>query len=97
MFTDSYKHMECLGGMMLQSFLMVTLFTRATPGTPASIYIIYKGLQCALTAITIVALWQLPHLGAYLYAYIYAQVLKIVSFIHPSFNCVKSYRPNQCC
>ena len=35
-FTDSYKHMECLGGMMLQSFLMVTLFTRATPGTPAS-------------------------------------------------------------
>ena len=22
-----------------------------------------KGLQCALTAITIVALWQLPHLG----------------------------------
>ena len=37
-FTDSYKHMECLGGMMLQSFLMVTLFTRATPGTPASYY-----------------------------------------------------------
>ena len=28
-------HMECLGGMRLQSFL--TLFTRATPGTPASI------------------------------------------------------------
>ena len=27
-------HMECLGGMRLQSFL--TLFTRATPGTPAS-------------------------------------------------------------
>ena len=28
------------------------------------IYIyISKGLQCALTAITIVALWQLPHLG----------------------------------
>ena len=26
-------HMECLGGMRLQSFL--TLFTRATPGTPA--------------------------------------------------------------
>ena len=24
---------------------------------------ISKGLQCALTAITIVALWQLPHLG----------------------------------
>ena len=38
-FTDSYKHMECLGGMMLQSFLMVTLFTRATPGTPASVNI----------------------------------------------------------
>ena len=37
-FTDSYKHMECLGGMMLQSFLMVTLFTRATSGTPASLY-----------------------------------------------------------
>ena len=29
-------HMECLGGMRLQSFL--TLFTRATPGTPASLY-----------------------------------------------------------
>ena len=28
-------HMECLGGMRLQSFL--TLFTRATPGTPASV------------------------------------------------------------
>ena len=28
-------HVECLGGMRLQSFL--TLFTRATPGTPASI------------------------------------------------------------
>ena len=27
-------HMECLGGMRLQSFL--ALFTRATPGTPAS-------------------------------------------------------------
>ena len=27
-------HMECLGGMRLQSFL--TLFTRAMPGTPAS-------------------------------------------------------------
>ena len=26
-------HMECLGGIRLQSFL--TLFTRATPGTPA--------------------------------------------------------------
>ena len=33
-FTDSYKHMECLGGMMLQSIL--NLFTRATPGTLAS-------------------------------------------------------------
>ena len=35
--------------------------------TPAHIiYIasnVSKGLQCALTAITIVALWQLPHLG----------------------------------
>ena len=30
-------HMECLGGTRLQSFL--TLFTRATPGTPASILI----------------------------------------------------------
>ena len=30
------KHIECLGGMRLQFFL--TLFTRATPGTPASIY-----------------------------------------------------------
>ena len=34
-FTDSYKIM---GGMMLQSFLIVTLFTHATPGTPASLY-----------------------------------------------------------
>ena len=36
---DSYKclggHMECLGGTRLRSFL--TLFTRATPGTPASL------------------------------------------------------------
>ena len=31
-------HMECLGGMRLQFFL--TLFTRATPGTPASV--VYK-------------------------------------------------------
>ena len=29
-------HMECLGGTRLQIFL--TLFTRATPGTPASLY-----------------------------------------------------------
>ena len=29
-------HMQWLGGMRLQSFL--TLFTRATPGTPASLY-----------------------------------------------------------
>ena len=34
---DSYKHMECLGGMRLQSFLTNGHFvTRATPGTPAS-------------------------------------------------------------
>ena len=32
---------------------------------------ISKGLQCALTAITIVALWQLPHLGHGIYIYIY--------------------------
>ena len=37
-FTDCYKHMECLGGMRFQSFLTNGhLFTRATPGTPASI------------------------------------------------------------
>ena len=35
-FTDSYQHMECLGGMRLQVFK--TLFTCATPGTPASLY-----------------------------------------------------------
>ena len=35
-FMDCYKHMECLCGIRLQSFLMVTLFTRAMPGTPAS-------------------------------------------------------------
>ena len=34
-FTVSYKHMKCLGGMRLQFFL--TLFTRAMPGTPASL------------------------------------------------------------
>ena len=39
-FTDSYKHMECLSGMRLQSFL--TLFTLATPGTPASLSILIK-------------------------------------------------------
>ena len=36
---DSYKHMECLGGigMRLQSFLTNGHFvTHATPGTPAS-------------------------------------------------------------
>ena len=38
-------HMECLGGMRLQSFL--ALFTRATPGTPAS-SIIYS-LVCIFT------------------------------------------------
>ena len=32
---------------------------------------ISKGLQCALTAITIVALWQLPHLGRGMCVYIY--------------------------
>ena len=40
-FTDIHKHMECLGGMRLQSFLttvMVTLFTHTMPGTPASLY-----------------------------------------------------------
>ena len=30
-------HMECLSGTRLQSF--ITLFTRATPGTPASLLI----------------------------------------------------------
>ena len=32
---DGGKHIECLGGIRLQFF--VTLFTRATLGTPASI------------------------------------------------------------
>ena len=36
-------HMECLGGTRLQSFF--TLFTRATPGTPASIYIYIYGSE----------------------------------------------------
>ena len=35
-FTVSYKHMQCMGGMRLQSFL--TLFTHATSGTPASLW-----------------------------------------------------------
>ena len=52
---------------------------------------ISKGLQCALTAITIVALWQLPHLGhgmcvytvfglhcGYIYIYIYNHIEKQV-------------------
>ena len=40
------------------------------------IYIyISKGLQCALTAITIVALWQLPHLGHGMCVYIYTGVV----------------------
>ena len=35
---DSYKQMECLGGMRLQFFLTNGHFvTRATLGTPASI------------------------------------------------------------
>ena len=33
---DMMKSLECPGGMRLQFFL--TLFTRATPGTPASLY-----------------------------------------------------------
>ena len=33
---DGGKHIECLGGMRLQFFL--TLLTRATPGTSASLY-----------------------------------------------------------
>ena len=53
------------------------------------IYIyISKGLQCALTAITIVALWQLPHLGrgmcVYtlfgLHIYIYTKILEVNLF-----------------
>ena len=48
-FTDSYKHMECLCGMRLQSF---TLFTRATPGTPASIYIYIYIYMYILTVYT---------------------------------------------
>ena len=47
-FTDSYKHMACLGGMRLQSFLI--LFTRATLGTPASIYISFTFFTHATTA-----------------------------------------------
>ena len=44
-FTDGYDemlggHMECLGGKKLQFFL--TLFTHATPGTPASLSILIK-------------------------------------------------------
>ena len=37
-FTDSYKHMEFLGGMRLQSFPNngQFVYTRATPGTLAS-------------------------------------------------------------
>ena len=38
-------HMECLGGVRLQSFL--TLFTRATPGTPASIVYYYCHKSCS--------------------------------------------------
>ena len=48
------------------------------------IYIyISKGLQCALTAITIVALWQLPHLGhgMCVYIYIYIYIIQIYSGI----------------
>ena len=33
------------------------------------IYILSKGLQCALTVITIMALWQLLHLGHRKYVY----------------------------
>ena len=63
-------------------------------------YVIYiyiylsKGLQYALTAITIVALWQLPHLGhgmcvytlfglhiyIYIYIFIYTKILEVNLF-----------------
>ena len=38
-------HMECLGGTRLQIFL--TLFTRATPGTPASTIYITINFWCS--------------------------------------------------
>ena len=46
-FTDNYKHTECLGGMRLQFFL--TLFTCAPPGTPASfiIKLNFKKIFCS--------------------------------------------------
>ena len=40
--------MKCLGGIRLQSFL--TLFTRATPGTPASLWI--KTQNCKFSSHT---------------------------------------------
>ena len=38
-FTDSYKHMECLGGMRLPSFLLITLFI----GNSLFYYLLGKG------------------------------------------------------
>ena len=46
------------------------------------IYIISKGLQCALTAITIVALWQFLHLGRGMCAILPISVLLITSYMY---------------
>ena len=59
---------------------------------------ISKGLQCALTAVTIVALWQLPHLGhgmyvytlfVYIYIYTFFRKFKIVKFASGFIKIVK--------
>ena len=41
MFTDSYKHMECLGGMRLQSFLTNGHFVYCLPCL--SVYLFHYG------------------------------------------------------
>ena len=48
-FTDSYKHMECLGGMRLQ--FPLTLFTHAMQGAPANSII--KCMMCLPTIIAV--------------------------------------------
>ena len=52
-------HMECLCGTRLQSFL--TLFTRATPGTPASYYYehnwVYRRYNMTITWLLLIRIY----------------------------------------
>ena len=60
-----------LSYQMLEKGMLYLPYSFTQNSWSTHLYILYisKGLQCALTAITIVALWQLPHLGHGMCAY----------------------------